>query len=399
LCVAITPVGIGSSFILFRAVDWRALEPVRWMRFWDGKTTVFIDRPQAQVLGEAEDHDLVSVEFASADTQTEPAGSRSVEVGIAVTEAEHVWERFRDLEQRNRSNLTSLFKLFTVLIAFASAPFTFESFTRTGLSRVWGICGLWVALVAWIYADRTFRSYGRHLFERVFCLRQLRQYRRLLLGRWPEYSRYSLFSDRNLDKDKAVSAFPERVERSQVVITLYFYKTISAFFPFYTVLFVSLILAPELILDSGTLSTRSIYTRFALGFSAITFAWLVTSSRRCRGLLEAAFCARRISRTRPWPVFPSDERLALWKGRTVLARVIVLAAVALAATNLARMIYLLVARPDGTGWWRGCDWYLLAVSGLGLVVMFVHSEIDVRYVLGRAKDVDPAPVGHTPDAT
>jgi hypothetical protein len=71
------------------------------------------------------------------------------EVNFLDFELRCVWERFNELKARDFSNYTDLVKLYGLTILYASAPFYFAGFRDSGLLRVWGLGGVWLAGTTW----------------------------------------------------------------------------------------------------------------------------------------------------------------------------------------------------------------------------------------------------------
>ena len=61
-------------------------------------------------------------------------------------ELEALWERYNSLRERDYENHNRLIRLFSLLIVYASAPFTLQAFSSTDFIRVWGLGGIWLAL-------------------------------------------------------------------------------------------------------------------------------------------------------------------------------------------------------------------------------------------------------------
>jgi hypothetical protein len=85
-------------------------------------------------------------------------------------------ERHGQLQNMNEKGAKSVIALYTLMLLYASAPFSsLRSVLSTGFLRIWGLGGIWLAVTAWFYCERTFWKCGNRLFEQIFCMRQLFQ--------------------------------------------------------------------------------------------------------------------------------------------------------------------------------------------------------------------------------
>ncbi|MCA1619526.1 MAG: hypothetical protein LC795_09505 [Acidobacteria bacterium] len=308
-------------------------------------------------------------------------------------EMSHMWDRYKQLQEKNKYITNTVFRLYMVLFIFAAAPFTLQRFTSTGISRVWGFGGVWLALAVWFFCDRSFRAYGTHWFEKTFCLRQIDQIRKITVGLSERYNHYSLFPTAPARGRKEVREHTH-ISRSQVKFTVYFYKFVSLFQPFYLTLFASLILFPDEMSDPNSTVTRTLFLRVMLGFSFIFFAWLMLSMDRCFGILKNTFRARRISKHRPQMKFPRETDINLpgagfFRTSRDLLRVF---AIVVSVCNLIRFFYLMQnVQPSFGYWWTTLDWHLLSATVFIFVSTYAHDEAYVRSFLKAAKRKFPLP--------
>jgi hypothetical protein len=315
-----------------------------------------------------------------------------MEVTYMTSEMDHMWERYAQLQKKNQVMTSTILRLYIILFAFAAAPFTLQYFSATGISSVWGFGGVWLAITAWFYCDRAFRAYGVFWFEKIFCLRQIAQIRKMMVGESDKYNEFSLFRTRAYvktieDNEKERVHGPTHISRSQVTYTVYFYKIVSLFQPLYLLLFISLIILPKEMTDPHVGITQALFLRVLLGFSFILFIWLKTSMDRCFGLLKNAFRARRISRDCPWPRFPDDKKNELhFPGSQILSWSLWASAFALSIVNLIRFLYLLSDKQrDFRYWWTSWDWHLAVFTFFLFTALAFYHELDVRYVMQKAK--------------
>ena len=321
-------------------------------------------------------------------------------------EAGSVWDRHKQLQDKNKTITETVLKLYSVLLVFAAFPFSREGILETGFSRVWGFGGAWLALAAWIYCDRAFRAYGSHLFEQVFCMRQIAQLREVMMGSSMRYAELSLLAT---SKNERI----DHVSSSQMLYTAYFYKLLSLFTPMYLCLFLAMIMFPHAMFDPKIHTTRAIYLRTMLGFSGVFFFWLGSSMKRCYRLQKQAFRARRISSEKPLPKFPEEENLSpgpvdknqkgweklrlllrnmWWKVRTWAKRLCWGLAYLFAVANVVRFLQLYVAKPDALDnayWWQHTDLILVSGTFVLFAALFILLEADLRIVLKIASDKNP----------
>jgi FtsH-binding integral membrane protein len=321
------------------------------------------------------------------------------ELSFMTLEMTHMWDRFKQLQEKNKIITSTVLKLYAVLFVFAAAPFTLQSFSGTGLSRVWGFGGVWLAITVWFFCDRSFRAYGSFWFEKNFCLRQIAQIRKMMVGSSVSYNRYSLFHAKvgmksTPDEDKNRTHGNTHISRSQVLYTVYFYKLVSIFQPLYLCLFISLIIFPKEMTDPNVDTSRELFLRVLLGFSIVPFVWLITSMERCFGLLKNAFRARRISTKSPWPRFPDEDKhkFHLFGQSKIIYKLLIASALIVSLCNLIRFIYLLLDKQEDVAyWWATLDWHLLAITASVFVLIALYHEMDVRHVLSNAKEYFPLP--------
>jgi hypothetical protein len=322
------------------------------------------------------------------------------EVTFMISEKDDMWKRYMQLQEKNRVMTSTLLRLYVLLFAFAAAPFTLQYFSATGISSVWGFGGVWLAITVWFYCDRAFRAYGIFWFEKIFCLLQIAQIRKMMVGKSERYYEFSLFRTgayvKTIEENQKERVHgPTHISRSQVTYTVYFYKIVSLFQPLYLLLFISLIILPKEMADPHVGITQALFLRVLLGFSFVFFIWLKTSMDRCFGLLKNAFRARRISRDCPWPKFPDDRTHELRSsGSQILSGLLWTSAFALSLGNLIRFLYLLSNKQrDFNYWWSGLDWHLVAGTFFLFGVVALYHELDVRSVMRRAKKAFPLPSG------
>jgi hypothetical protein len=142
-----------------------------------------------------------------------------------------------------------------------------------------------------------------------------------------------------------------------------------------------------------------LFLRVNLGLSFMYFFWIWSSAKRCLQIQKEAFEARRISKDRPWPLYPVAEvRSRRFPGRLLLLRVLVILAVVISLTNAIRGVYLIASLSNASGYWRECDIYLAVISLLLLGLGFLFSEIDIRQTLALAHEVDPMPHSESSEA-
>jgi hypothetical protein len=313
-------------------------------------------------------------------------GQKDFDESFVRLEAEQIVDRYKTLENKNRAMSATVIRLYILLLLFAAAPFSVPLYLQTGFLRVWGFGGMWLAIVVWMYFDRSVRSYGKHIFERIFCLRHLSCLRSLVHGNSEWYKTHSLLVTSGPDLMNKDCGDPTHLSSSQMTATVYFYKVLSLFPPLYLVLFISLVLQPREMLDPSITTTRLLYFRFLVGFSAVMFLWLATSTMNCFGIQREAFRARRISRTSPWPLFPSVASIdeSYHRTRTILFRVLGVLAGAVATANLVRIVQLLSGDGIRKGW-QTIDIHLAISTGILFLLLIILIETDARYLLSKAK--------------
>jgi len=300
------------------------------------------------------------------------------------------WSRYNELKERDRNNYQAVFKLFALLIVYASAPFSLDAFRESGFIRVWGIGGVWLSAVVWFIADRNFRAYGYHVKERLFCLNQLAILRDVLTRGVDEYRDRSLFPLGSLYRNKAGSSFPEKVSPTQMLAASYIFKLITGFPPLYTVLFLGLVLFPKQIVGNSDLDAILLFCRILVGASFVLFAWVWASAHRCMTLQKLAFAARRISSERPWQMFPDKEvGERIWGGRRLFVRTLKFIIFVIVAANIIRAVYLMASEATVVDSWQLIDCWLAAITVCVLTSIFLFTEIDIRNVVSTAKQVDP----------
>lgn len=299
-----------------------------------------------------------------------------------------VWERFNELKARDFSNYADLVKLYGLTILYASAPFYFSGFSDSGLVRVWGLGGLWLAGTTWFISDRGFRAYGFHLKERMLCLKQIAIVRSILMENNTRYLAETLLPVgpqlRRRGRDRG---FPERISPGAIDGASYFFKFLSLFPLMYLYVFAAIIMFPSKMVGAGYQYTLELFLRLVLAGACFFYFWLYVSSARCVHLQRLVFTARRISTGRPWPTFPRGE--AADKGgmtRVRLRRYMVMAAGLISLANFLRGLQLL-AIPGG--FWEPLDITLGIATVFVAIAGFVFAEVDIRKMIKVAKEVDP----------
>jgi len=383
----IDAVDASAESALFRRSDWKSVgTPVHVRVTLDGRE-LQVRNIRARFDPSRGDHVTVvyTTEDITAAELTEP------EASYALSELDRMWDRYRHLQAKNRDSAGIVVKLYTMLFVFAAAPFTLQQFVSTGMARIWGFGGLWLAITIWFFCDRAFRAHGLFWFEKIHCLRQIDQIRKLFVGRSTLYNSHSLYrrlTDSDNSRNRVTGA--THISRSQVLYTVYFYKVVSLFQPMYLILFIALVLFPREIIEPNQEISRAVYFRVMLGFSFVLFVWLHTNMNRCCGLLRNAFRARRISPENPWPKYPEDEVAtpgAKW------ARIVFL--VTAAVTSVVNFVRFASLYRDGASsldnWWADLDRHLLGYTAALLIIYYAYHEFAVRNELGRASKIFPLP--------
>lgn len=354
-----------------------------WMSISGIRVRTEAVRPASLILS----YDSVSLSSPPSET----------ELAFMTLEMTHMWDRFKQLQEKNKIITSTVLRLYAVLFLFAAAPFTLQYFAGTGISRVWGFGGVWLAITVWFFCDRSFRAYGSFWFEKNFCLRQIAQIRKMMVGSSPRYNRFSLFRTKldpkdTADDDRNRLHGHTHISRSQVLYTVYFYKIVSLFQPLYLCLFISLVIFPKEMTDPNVDTTRELFLRVLLGFSIFPFVWLFTSMERCFGLLKNAFRARRISTKSPWPRFPDKPDFHLFGQSKIVHKLLIASALIASGCNLIRFVYLLLDRRENVDyWWSTLDWWLVGITSSIFGFILLYHEVDVRYVLSKAKGDFPLP--------
>jgi hypothetical protein len=219
-------------------------------------------------------------------------------------------ERHKQLQTMNESTSKSVISLYALMLLYAGAPFSgLHSLLGTGFFRVWGFGGMWLALTGWFYCDRALWKYGNHLFEQIFCMRQLFQMDKVAIGRSKLHNLYAIlpsygYSWDRLHIEATPSDDPTHLSNRRIQAAAWFFKLVNLFPLMYFVLFVSMVLFARKMMDTTGEDRLETYTRVALGFSFVFFWWLSRSMRSCAELMKAAFRARRVGVESPWPRFP-----------------------------------------------------------------------------------------------
>jgi hypothetical protein len=283
--------------------------------------------------------------FSYTSNPLSPSPLTDQEFGYVVQKKVGLRERHRQLQSINEGATRSVIHLYTSMLLYAAAPFiNLHSLLGGGFFRVWGFGGIWLAFTAWFYCDRVFWKYGNHLFEQIFCMRQVFQMDKVAIGRCKLHNLYAIlpsygYSWDRRDSQVTPSDDPTRLAGKRVVGAAWFFKLVNFFPLMYLFLFLSMFLFPGKIMgaDGGSLET---YARVSLGFSFLPFVWLRFSMRSCEGLMRAAFRAMRIGVESPWPKFPDetvdDRTVRLHKWRNSLC---FWAALGLSAVNFTVFLY------------------------------------------------------------
>lgn len=219
-------------------------------------------------------------------------------------------KRHEQLQAMNQAGVKSVIALYTLMLLYAAAPFSsLHAFPGAGFMRGWGFGGLWLAMTAWFYCDRTFWRYGDHLFEQIFCMRQLFQMDKIAVGRSKLHNLYAILPSYGYSWDRAPSratpsSDPTHLSRERMVASAWFFKLVSFFPLMYFFLFLSMFFFPSQLSEAKGNERVETYWSVALGFSFVFFLWLARSMKSCGELLQKAFLARRIGVESPWPEFP-----------------------------------------------------------------------------------------------
>src|SRR5262249_9013553 len=155
----------------------------------------------------------------------------------------------------------------------------FHGAVNTGFFRVWGVGGIWLSLTSWFYCDRTFWKYGHHLFEQVFCIRQLFQLDKIALGRCRLHNLYALLPSYGYSGDRMPRAItpaedPTHISQPRIRTAARFFKLVNIFPVMYFCLFASMLFFANKMLVPGTEMELNTYLKVAVGFSGIFFFWL-----------------------------------------------------------------------------------------------------------------------------
>ncbi len=318
-------------------------------------------------------------------------------------------QRHEQLRTMNQAGVKSVIGLYTLMVLYAAAPFSsLHAVLVTGFFRVWGLGGLWLAMTAWFYCDRTFWRYGNHLFEQVFCMRQFFQMDKIAIGRSKLHNLYAILPSYGYSWDRAPSQVapsgdPTHLSNDRIKWAAWFFKLVSFFPLMYFCLFLSMLLFPGQTTDINAQNKLEIYGRVLLGSSFVFFLWLALSMRGCDELMQRAFCARRIGVESPWPVFPDrnidDDRLRDLRLRNAIC---IAAASCLSFFNFLFFLGWLLPQSSIVG--RYVPEWLTALSardhysgwfGLLSLLVFaywgVYKELRMRLVLGAAHNKWPTP--------
>jgi len=331
------------------------------------------------------------------------------EFGYVIQKKEALLKRHERLQTLNQAGAQSVIGLYTLMLLYAAAPFSsLHGVLVTGFLRVWGLGGLWLAMTAWFYCDRTFWRYGNHLFEQIFCMRQIFQMDKIAIGRSKLHNLYAILPSYGYSWDRAPSTVapsgdPTHVDNKRVKAAAWFFKLVSIFPLMYLCLFVSMLLFAGKMLDSNTQNTLELYGRVVLGFSFVFFYWLKRSMKSCDELMRRAFLARRIGVESPWPEFPNvridEERERALERRSNCC---IFAAAFLSLANFALFLGWLLPQipsvaPSVPRWLTAlaAHGHYVGWFALPSVILFVYwiSYLELRtdVVLTAAHDVWPTP--------
>lgn len=322
------------------------------------------------------------------------AGLSESEASFVTTEMKTYWERHEQLQAKNKNVQASVIRLFSFMLLFAATPFSLQGFVRSGFSRVWGLGGIWLAIIAWFYCDRTFWSYGNHLFEQIFCLKHIAQIRKMLMSASEPYNLYSLRPTTTRIANPPFSGSPSRLSRRQIKNAAYFYKAVSFFTPMYLCLFICMVLFPQAMLGEKTETTWTPFLRVLLGFSGAFLLWIWVSMNSCYRLHRNAYRAEWITVQNPWPLFPKEGILELPSAQRYAAKSFSRLAQIATLVNLAlfgwRYLFWRYGPMQGQGyaasyWWQSLDIALLAVTGALVIAWYAFQEWYLRDVLERAE--------------
>src|SRR5262249_32483239 len=153
----------------------------------------------------------------------------------------------KQLNEMNEKGARSVIALYTLMLIYAAAPFTsFHGAVNTGFFRVWGVGGICLSLTSWFYCDRTFWKYGHHLFEQVFCIRQLFQLDKIALGRCRLHNLYALLPSYGYSGDRMPRAItpaedPTHISQPRIRTAARFFKLVNIFPVMYFCLFASML--------------------------------------------------------------------------------------------------------------------------------------------------------------
>jgi hypothetical protein len=253
-------------------------------------------------------------------------------------------QRHSQLQGMNEKGNKSVITLYALMLPYAAAPFSnIQHLLSTGFFRVWGLGGIWLALTSWFYCDRTFWRYSNHLFEQVFCMRQLFQMDKIVVGRSKLHNLYAIlpsygYSWDRLKSDITPSGDPTHLSDKRIAAAAWFFKLVSFFPLMYFYLFVALLIFGEQMIDANVENRLVTYFRVALGFSFVCFLWLRRSMKSCGELMRTAFRARRIGVESPWPIFPATlgghkSWIQRWRNKGWRDKGLISAAAAASALN------------------------------------------------------------------
>lgn len=321
--------------------------------------------------------DEIIVQYNSVRVQGAPGTQLDTE--FIEIETRLIWDRYRELENRDIADRATVMKLIGALLLYAAVPFSFSridppSFISTAFARVWAIGGVWLAIVVWVHNDNAFYDQSKRLYERVLCILQINQMRRAMKTLCDVYSRFSLFPAEVNTTSRKPTGDPAFVRTSHMIIASLFYKFVGLFHPLYVLLFITLFFFPKRLLDSGDDRTHFVFLRVAHGFVFVLFYWVWSSWDRCRGALRNVFRSKRVSRERPWPIIPNSEKLPRGVQRKHLKLFLAGTAALLSVLNLTEFFILYFGKQDLGFFLCGYDWIVAYLCVCVLFAMIIANE-------------------------
>ncbi len=370
--------------------------------------------------------------------------SSSLVEGIGHHRASY-WERYCQLDRADHERLRTLGRYYVLMIVYAVAPFSVHGLTPlnapTPFLRVWAFGGIWLAIVMWILTDRSWAGHSENMLERVYCLRQLRQFgtrlaeacnytssllnrgdgagtasyrgaplpgpipRRWQVWSWltvPLYWREGRLTRSEERRPRALSGDPIFVDQRRVTYTSYFLKLITLFGPMYLLLFIAVLAFPDIMVSPRATGAVATAIRLQLALSLVLWAWIYAGHRRCRHLMECAHRAKKVALVRGWPLFPPDHLLrpSTWLGRVLYYgfRHFLALGFGVCVLNLVVGIahyaeWLRWGAFPPSKWWGAADVVFAWLTGGLLLILFLFSHFDTVRWNRAASDADPAAAG------